>query len=133
MFKQLHRYVSLNAYKTVLERENVTKKKTLTSNLQRGIPANHRPRYVFRHAPVHAPVLLLLAVDGAQEEQGSGRQQHPVGLVVGGRRPHRLSVLVPLDAGLGPALGLAVQGDGLVFGHYDVGGVLRYAGRAVLS
>lgn len=69
----------------------------------------------FASAPMH----------NAQEEQGSARQEHPVGpgIVLVGLHP--LTILVPLNGGSGPALGLAVQSGGLALGHNDIRRVLH--------
>lgn len=93
----------------------------------------HRAGGVAGHAPIHAAVLLLLAVHGAQEEQRTGRQQHAMRLIVAGTGAHRVAVLVPLDARFRFAVRLAVERHRLVLGHDDVAGVLGDAWRSILG
>lgn len=88
----------------------------------------NRSGFVAGHAPVHAVVLVLFAVDGPQEEERPGREQDVVGVQL-----DQVTVLEPLDDGGRFALGLAVERDGVVFGDDRVRGVFCDSRGAVLS
>lgn len=72
-------------------------------------------------------------MDDAQEEEGAAGQEHAVGPGVVFVRLNALAILVPLYAGSGSALGLAVEGGGLPLGHDQIRGVLRNPRCAVFK
>jgi len=97
-----------------------------------------------RDAPVHAGVVLALAVHHLEEEEAPGGQEDAVsrrgaaaamhGLLDLGRLrrggdTQRLAVLPPLDGRLRRALRLAVERGGVVAAHHHVGRVLDDPGR----
>ncbi len=77
---------------------------------------------------MHRPYLFFLALDHPQKEEGPRGQDDSVRFRAGGGRRHELTVLVPPYFRFRHALGLAVEGQGLVLGHRHGGGVLRDVG-----
>lgn len=106
----------------------------LTGNVERGVAADGLPQVVARDAGVDALVRFASAsVHDAEEEERAAGQEHAVRAGVVPVRLHALAILVPLYAGGGPALRLAVQGGRLPLGHDQVRRVLRNPRRAVFK
>lgn len=87
-----------------------------------------RSGFVAGHAPIDAVVLFLLAVEGSQEEQRSGGEEHVVRVQL-----DRIAIFEPLDDWRWFALGLAVQGYWVSFRDGDVAWVFRYSRGSELS
>lgn len=107
---------------------------SLTGNIQWSVTTNGLSQVVAGHTGVDALVwFAAAAVHDAEEEERAAGQQHAVRPGVIFVRLHSLAVLIPLDAGRGSALGLAVEGGRLPLGDDQIRGVLRNPRCAVFK
>lgn len=94
---------------------------SLTGNFERSIPTNGLSQVVSGHAGVDAFIRFAPApVYDPQEEEGAAGQEHPVraGVILVGL--HTLPIFIPLYAGSGSALCLAVEGGWLPLGDDQI-------------